>query len=517
MKRTPKPIDGEYARLSLKELDLDLVLGEASRRSLKRFLAHFWPIVEPGYRFLDNWHLDCLCDHLANAFEIKNLIINIPPRCSKTLLIGVFWPAWLWIHKPSLRFMFTSYGLDLSRDASVKCRELIQCDLYQKLYGSIYQLKDDSNTKERFDNNKKGYRLATSVGGITTGFGADALICDDPHNVKKAESEVERENVIRWFQNSFFNRLNDPTNGCRLVVGQRVHRNDLSGYLQENFKEDWTTVTLPYEHKHSGPVSIGWPKLGHLDPRTTEGQALWPERFPESELRTYKRNWATFETQYNQNPVETDNVLFKPENFRYFDETDTHYKSETKQIEKAKCYRVVSSDLAISQSAKADYTVIMVADIAPTGEIIILHVQRERMGGTRIVPALSAINDAWQPAYLLIEDVAFQRIILEQARLEGLPVRGIRPDTDKESRTIPLQVRFEGRQIWFPKDKPFMEKLERELLQGFNGTHDDQIDAIAYLAIEANRRCRGRKEVEAPKPAKSEAELYNAALWAGID
>lgn len=501
--------------IDLSKIDLDFIKGEQSRRSLKDFVVHFWPYVE-RHKFLDNWHLDVITDHLANAFQIKNLIINLPPRCCKSLITGVFWPAWLWLHQPETKFLFASYGLDLAEDTSEKCRQLIGSPLFAKLFSNYYKLSTETNTKLKYDTNKGGRRHAISTCGGTTGFGADALIIDDAHNAKKAESELERENVIRWFTQAFYNRLDDARNGCRVVIGQRVHRNDLSGFLLENFASDWTHVNLAWEYKPSVSVQVGHPSLGHTDPRTKEGEWLWKDRFPEQEVRFFKRNWATFETQYNQNPVESEHVLFKPDNFTYYDDLATTYKTEGKTINKAQCFRVVSADLAISTEKRADYTAVLVADIASTGEIILVHCLRDKMPGTKLVPALQQINETFRPAYFLVEDVAFQKVIIEQARMAGLAVRGVKPDTDKQSRSIPLQIRFENKQVWFPKEKPFVEPLERELVSFPNGAHDDMVDALAYLAIEANKRTRGRSDKEEVKPTKSESELYQEWLWADV-
>lgn len=498
-------------------IDPTLVKGEIARRSLKEFMKLFWSYVEPAYEFKDNWHIDVLCDHLANIFEIKNLLITIPPRCTKTLLTGVFFPAWTWANTPETRFFFTSYGLELSLDASVKCRELIQSELYQRLYPNV-RIKVDQNAKERFDNTKSGSRLVGSVGGVTTGMGGDILLVDDAHNVKKAQSEVERDNTIRWFQTAFFNRLNDPAHGARIVIGQRVHRQDLAGYIIENYKDEWTHINLPWDYNHNESISIGFPQLNHTDPRNYVGQPLWANRFPESEIKLYKKQRASFETQYNQNPIESADAIFKPETFSYYKATREGYVVGNRTIPKSACYCLTSVDLAIATHNKADYTVIITVDVSPQGDIFVLDMLRDRIQGTKFMPLLVQINRDYQPHRVLLEDVAFQRLVIQQARLLNLPIRAVKPQDhgDKLARSFPLQLRFENRQVHFPKDMPFMAALENELLEFPNGNHDDIVDALAYIGIEVSKRIRNRDEPTEKKQEKTEAEEYMAKVMQGI-
>src|SRR5262245_13639321 len=129
---------------------LTAIKGEACRRDLKRFIREFWHVVEPSQPFQDGYHIDAICDHLANLKDIRNLVINIPPRMGKSTLICVLWFCWYWISNPSARFIYASYSLQLSTRDSIRCRTLIESDLYQAYYGHIFTLRPDQNTKTRF-------------------------------------------------------------------------------------------------------------------------------------------------------------------------------------------------------------------------------------------------------------------------------------------------------------------------------------------------------------------------------
>ena len=136
------------------------------RRSLKEFTKNSWQAIEPGRDFHDNWHIDAISEHLQAVVEgdIKRLIINIPPRHMKSISVAVALPAWTWTIQPSKKFLYASYAGSLSIRDSVKCRRLIDSRWYQQHFGESFKLTGDQNQKQRFENDKTGARIATSVG-----------------------------------------------------------------------------------------------------------------------------------------------------------------------------------------------------------------------------------------------------------------------------------------------------------------------------------------------------------------
>src|ERR1700689_1951209 len=156
----------------------DEIERELATRSLPEFVRQAWPVVEPSTPFVPGFHIGAIMEHLeALTFgQIRNLLINVPPRHMKSLLVSVFWPAWEWIRFPERRWLYSSYGAQLSIRDSIKCRRLIESPWYQARWGHGFELTSDQNTKGRFDNNRSGYRLATSVGGAATGEGGDRVV-----------------------------------------------------------------------------------------------------------------------------------------------------------------------------------------------------------------------------------------------------------------------------------------------------------------------------------------------------
>jgi phage terminase large subunit-like protein len=277
--------------------------------SLYAFLKAAWPHLDPA-QWRDGWPMEAVAEHLEAVVDgqIRRLIINIPPRTSKTSLCSVAFPAWTWAQRissptsgPGVRFMYASYGEGLSLDHSVYCRRLIKSEWYQKLWGDRYFLLSDEDTKHKFANNKMGERQITSIDARVTGRGGQIIVIDDPNATNEAESEAKIQTVTDWWDQTMNSRLNDRETGAFIIIQQRVAEGDLTGHILENHSDGWDHLVLPmrYEPDRSLVTSIGW-----KDPRTVEGELLWPERFSEHTVKALEREagpW-TFAGQYQQRP-----------------------------------------------------------------------------------------------------------------------------------------------------------------------------------------------------------------------
>src|SRR5579862_6535508 len=268
----------------------DEIDAEMASRGLREFVRQAWSIVEPSTPFVPGWHIEAIIDHLeaVSRGEIRNLLINVPPQHMKGLLVSVFFPAWEWIRWPERRWLYSSYAATLSIRDSVKCRRLIESPWYQARWGHVFALTGDQNAKSRFDNNRSGYRLSTSVGGSVTGEGGDRIICDDPHKVDEVESDTARKNAIDWWDVAMSTRVNDPKTSAKVVVMQRCHQQDRSGHLLE--QGDWEHLCLPAEYESSRAAT----SIRFADPRQEHGELLWPERFGAAEIESLKRSLGSY-------------------------------------------------------------------------------------------------------------------------------------------------------------------------------------------------------------------------------
>ena len=279
----------------------------------------------------------------------------MPPRCAKSSIVSVAFPAWVWLRAPQEQFMYCSYASSLALRDSVRCRRLMLSSWYQQRWGNRFKLVGDQNTKGRFDNMHGGYRMTTSTGGSITGEGGNMLIADDPNNTKDGDnSDIKRERTIEWWNHVWSTRLNDKKNDCRVVVQQRYHLRDVTGYItsHDDLKE-WTKLILPMEYESENknstiilPSTNGKP---WTDPRTKDGELLWPERFDEAAIKSLKNDLgseAAIAGQLQQRPASREGNIIKKSWFQWWKDTTPP------QIE----FVVQSWDTAFSEKKTSAYS-----------------------------------------------------------------------------------------------------------------------------------------------------------------
>jgi predicted phage terminase large subunit-like protein len=304
--------------------EIDWIRQVRAEKRLANYIRLMWHVAEPKKPIIWNWHLDAICEHLeaVTAIQIQYLLINIPPRHTKSLAVNVFWPTWEWGPKrlPHLRYITTSYAQGLSTRDSLRSRRIIQSPFYQKMWGDVFKITSDQNQKTRYDNDHTGYRIATSVDGIGTGEGGDRIISDDPHNIREAESDAKRTATIDHWDESMSTRLDDESTGAYVIVCQRCHHQDLSGHIIDKAEAgeiELTKLILParYEKERELKLKTKTP-LNFVDPRTSEGEPLDCNRFPENRLRQRESRMTNHAIagQLQQRPSPRGGGLFQAEN-----------------------------------------------------------------------------------------------------------------------------------------------------------------------------------------------------------
>ena len=294
--------------------------------SLIDFFEAAWPQFDAA-PFMDNWHLHAVAEHLQAVSDghIKKLLVNIPPRTGKTLMLQVAWPAWTWaqteiapLKGPQVKFMSLTYAGDLAREMATTARRLIDSQWYQERWGDRFNIDPRQDNKERFDTSKGGTRISTSFGGVALGRGADIKIIDDPIKPDEAESETVRDSVNRTYDETLRNRVTDPRHSAEVIIMQRLNENDLSGHVLET-DPDFVHLCLPMEYdsgRHCVTV------IGFEDPRTEDGELLWPERFDEKVLEPYKRVPYQWAGQYQQAPAPRGGAIIRREWWQLWEPPD---------------------------------------------------------------------------------------------------------------------------------------------------------------------------------------------------
>lgn len=222
--------------------------------SYYQFLKKAFEVLHQGVEINDNWHIKKICillqlrgEKMLAGESGKNLIINIPPRSLKSIIVSVVYPAWLWTLSPSTKFITSSYNSSLSTDHNMLTRRLVESDWYQDRWGDKIKMARDQNQKGYFENTKTGSRRATSTGSGITGKGGDIIVIDDPIDPTRAASEVERTTANKHFDETLSTRLNNPDIGFFIIVMQRLHELDLTGHVLEKDAKNWLHICIPAE------------------------------------------------------------------------------------------------------------------------------------------------------------------------------------------------------------------------------------------------------------------------------
>lgn len=307
---------------------------EAAERHFYEFVQQAWPIVEPGRPLIWGWHLQTKCEHLQAVYNftvpeevdpqaklktgIQNLIINEPPRCSKSLFTSVLFNAWVWTKWPAARFLCITYSDDLAQRDALKTRLLIGSNWYQSRWP--LPLSEDQHSKSRFNvGTQGGFRVSTTILGMATGEGGDFRLIDDPHNVKKALSDVERQQANNFMSLTLPTRVVDPLRSSTVICMQRLHQDDVTGRQLSDPELGYDHLCLPmeYETKVGNQCST---KLGFVDPRTKEGELLHPARWSKVAVEKAKRELRMelgeygVNSQFQQRPTPLGGGMFKPDN-----------------------------------------------------------------------------------------------------------------------------------------------------------------------------------------------------------
>lgn len=327
--------------------------------SLLAFTKRHWSILEPGRNLSVSWPLEAVCEHLeAITFgQISRLLINVPPGFMKSLLCNVFWPAWEWGARgmTSMRYVNFSYSAHLTERDNRRFRDVMLSHDFARLFGNKFNLV---KTGEMLvSNDKTGWKLATSVGGVGTGERGDRVVLDDPHNIKEGESELVRKSTTTWFREAMNNRVNDR-NSAIVVIMQRVHDEDVSGIILSELRNEYEHLCIPYEWQGQKMISTVPEMHWHEDPRTEEGEEAWPERLP-MPWKTFKITLGPYAvaSQYQQSPTPRGGGIFKRDWWQVWDPPpDAEGRTRFPQCE----FIVASLDGAFGQKQENDYTALTV-------------------------------------------------------------------------------------------------------------------------------------------------------------
>ncbi len=283
------------------------VLDAICRTDLVSFARRSFNQLNQSENFIPNWHIRALAHHLEQLRrgEFTRLIINLPPRSLKSLVTSVAFPAFVLGNDPSARIIVVSYNSELAKILSNAFRTVVESDWYQEVF-PLSRISPFKNTEKEVAFTKGGFRLATSFDGTLTGIGGNVIIIDDPN--KSMDAKARRDHVNQSFSETVLSQLDDKQHGAIVVVSQRVHMYDLSGYLL-SAPEQWRHLCVPAIAERDEEIAIG---DGRFYLRRA-GESFHEEREPRKLLDDMRALMGAnaFSAQYQQAPMPPGGAMIK--------------------------------------------------------------------------------------------------------------------------------------------------------------------------------------------------------------
>jgi predicted phage terminase large subunit-like protein len=402
---------------------------------------------------------------------MKRLIINMPPRSLKSIMASVSFPAFVLGHDPTRRIICVSYSGDLAKKHANDFRAVLESPWYKRLFPATRIGQKDSEIE--IELTERGFRLATSVGGTLTGRG-EIIVIDDPLKPDDAYSEAKRSAANEWFRNTLTSRLDDKRTGAIVIVMQRVHMDDLTGFVQ-TLSDDWEALKLPAIAEIDEDIPISDTKVYHRK----AGEALSPEREPIPLLESLKLQLGgdAFSAQYQQEPAPPGGVMIKRAWIKRYSELPPRDR---------RLLVVQSWDTASKGGLENDFSVYTTWIVTRDQQSFLLDVWRKRVDYPELKAAAQALAERHNAQRVLVEDAGAGTSLVQELRTKIPGIIAVKPDRDKVSRMSVVSSKFEAGQVFIPERAPWLADFEAELFSFPGSRHDDQCDSVSQALSEGN-------------------------------
>jgi predicted phage terminase large subunit-like protein len=432
------------------------------KESFLFFVQQMWPI------FISGKHHKIMADafeRVANG-ELKRLIINMPPRHTKSEFASFLLPSWFLGRFPEKKIIQTAHTAELATGFGRKVRNLVSSEAYSKVFDT--KLSTDSKAAGRWNTNKGGDYFAIGVGGAVTGKGADLLIIDDPHSEQEAKqgNPAVFDGVYEWYTSGPRQRL--QPDAAIIIVMTRWSKRDLTGQIIKNSSKEgvdqWETIDFP---------AI-----------LPSGTPLWPGFWSKEALEALRSELpvSKWEAQYQQNPTSEEGAIIKRDQWQIWEE------SKPPQVS----YIIQSWDTAFEKNNRADYSACTTWGVFDhpdkkgnlKANIILLDAFKQRLEFPELKAKAYEAWKEWEPDTLIVEKRAAGAPLIYELRKMGIPMSEYTPGkgNDKISRVNAISDLFASGMVWCPETR-WAEEVMDELASFPNGDHDDLVDSSSQALM----------------------------------
>jgi predicted phage terminase large subunit-like protein len=444
------------------------------RNNLRAFVHKVFVTLNPGQSYTPGYPIDAIAWQLERVRrgELRRLIINMPPRSLKSITASVAFPAYVLGHDPSLRFICVSYSGELAKKHSNDFRAVLESPWYQSLFPET-RVGHFKNSEAEIELTARGSRLATSIGGTLTGRGGDIIVIDDPLKPSDAFSEPIRSAANQFFVNTLLSRLDDKRTGAIIVVMQRVHMDDLTGFLLSG-SDEWHVLSLPAIAYFDEAIPLSAKRTYNRK----IGEALSP-REPLDVLEAMKLQLGSdaFSAQYQQMPVPPGGAMIKRDWVKRYRELPP--KSE-------RLLTLQSWDTASKGGPDNDWSVCTTWIVASNKRWYLVDVWRQRVDYPTLKANVLALANKWNAQRVLVEDTGAGTSVVQELRSQVGGIIAVTPQGDKVARMAVASSKIEAGQVFLPDRAPWLPELEAELFAFPGSHHDDQCDSISQ-ALQDNK------------------------------
>jgi predicted phage terminase large subunit-like protein len=439
------------------------------RENFYAFFRFIFQVLAPGVEFIDAPHYRVIATALQAMVtgEVRRQLIAVPPRHGKSLLSSVALPAWILGRNPSAKFIAASYGDQLAKDFALRTRDVMMSPQYRSVFPETV-LQPGGSALEELRTTTKGFRLATSVGGVITGKGAHFAVIDDAIKASDANSDIARNAAYEWIKASLMSRFDKPKDGRVLVIGQRLHQDDPIGRLRD---EGWPILEMPGEAIVQQQFDLGDGEIWDFQP----GDLLFEEMFDHEALEQLRFDLGNaYHPQILQRPSPAGGFVFKLK----------HIPRYERLPPRAKIEKIVQSwDPAFVDNDGNAFAVCTTWAISHL-DVYLVDVFRKRLSYHQLTPAILSLREKHNAQVVIIETSGLGKAVAEElSRLHGGHhwLVTYEPTLGKVERAIAETPKFERKHVHFPVSAPWLEPLENEFATFPMGKYKDQVDSTVQF------------------------------------
>jgi predicted phage terminase large subunit-like protein len=458
------------------------LVAEHLKKDFGAFCRAAWPALHPGTKL--SWTLghDLICEYLVAVHQkrLTRLAINCPPRFAKSTIVNVCFPVWLWLQDPSRSFLCCSYEIDLALNMNLDRRRLMESKWFRDLFADAFELSSDRSQAGDFSNTSGGAMQAASVNSKAQGRGGDVVIVDDPLSADFAYSESFRNETNLWFTNQLPQRLNNPSESAIVLIMQRLHQNDPTGFLLGQEDSEWKLLKLPLICEQD--EQIVFPISGRVWNRK-KNDCLDLKRWSPRTIRQRQQNRLVWAGQFQQEPMSIEGNLIRADDILFFGGRDPKTGEIDPGLPESFERKIISVDAAFKDKATSDYVAIIVVGIAGSRRYV-LHTVNSHLDLTGTENEIRNCRAQFGPiSAVLIEDKANGISVIAHLKDEIPGVIPIDPQGGKMARVVAASPEFQAKNWYFDRTAHWTNQTVTQLTMFPNCKHDDITDAITQASV----------------------------------